>query len=180
MLFKNKLGCPTKQNSSLNKSFIRSSDSSFAFNESQYSNSVSNAPLYFGSISEPLREPKGDSVAKPTSTRIKTFPNIPAFANLTTSHQARFSIMKPFLFTLILLSLLQVAFSHSGRTDSNGEHWDRETGTYHYHNQTTAPRPSVPSSPKAYSESFYQEQYAKKLGGRTDRELAQPCQGSSC
>jgi len=35
--------------------------------------------------------------------------------------------MELFLFTLILLSLLQVAFSHSGRTDSKGEHWDRET-----------------------------------------------------
>ena len=41
-------------------------------------------------------------------------------------------------------------------------------GTYHYHNQGIAPGPSVPSSPKTYSENYYQELYAKKLGGRTE------------
>jgi len=76
--------------------------------------------------------------------------------------------MKQLSFILAFLSLLQVAFSHSGRTDSNGGHWDRKAGTYHFHNQGTTPRTSVPSSSKAYSESFYQEQYAKKLGGRTE------------
>ena len=76
--------------------------------------------------------------------------------------------MKLFSFILVFLSLLQVASSHSGRTDSKGGHWDRKAGTYHYHNQGTTPRPSVPRSPKTYSESFYQEQYAKKLGGSTE------------
>ena len=76
--------------------------------------------------------------------------------------------MKPFSFILLLLGLAQVVFSHSGRTDSKGGHWNRKAGTYHDHNQTTAPRPSVPRSPKSYSESFYQELYAKKLGGRTE------------
>ena len=41
-------------------------------------------------------------------------------------------------------------------------------GTYHYHNQEIAPRPSVPSSPKTYTESSYQDEYAKKLGGKTE------------
>ena len=76
--------------------------------------------------------------------------------------------MKLFSFILILLGLTQGVFSHSGRTDSEGGHWDRKAGTYHYHNQTTTPRPSVPSSPQTYPESLYQEQYAKKLGGRTE------------
>ena len=78
--------------------------------------------------------------------------------------------MKLFPFILVFLSLSHVVFSHSGRTDSIGGHWDRKTGTYHYHyhNQITTPRPSVPATPKAYTESFYQEQYAKKLGGRTE------------
>ena len=37
--------------------------------------------------------------------------------------------------TLIAISLLISAnlFAHSGRTDQNGGHWDRRTGTYHYH-----------------------------------------------
>nr|DAW38655.1 MAG TPA: putative peptidoglycan binding domain protein [Caudoviricetes sp.] len=40
--------------------------------------------------------------------------------------------MKNKLFTLfILVSLL--AFSHPGRTDANGGHYDRKNGTYHYH-----------------------------------------------
>lgn len=41
-------------------------------------------------------------------------------------------------------------YAHSGRTDSNGGHWDRSTGTYHYHtgeyagrsHTTYAPTPS--------------------------------------
>ncbi|MFL3659218.1 MAG: YHYH domain-containing protein [Opitutales bacterium] len=65
--------------------------------------------------------------------------------------------MKLLSFILLLLGLTQVVFSHSGRTDSKGGHWDRKAGTYHYHNQTTAPRPSAPSYSKTYSESFYQE-----------------------
>lgn len=40
------------------------------------------------------------------------------------------------LFIAIILSFgtIQIAFAHSGRTDANGGHWDRSTGTYHYHN----------------------------------------------
>jgi len=76
--------------------------------------------------------------------------------------------MKLFFFILVFLSLTQGVFCNSGRTDSNGGHWDRKAGTYHYHNQGTTPRTSVPSAPRLYSESFYQELYAKKLGGRTE------------
>ena len=37
-----------------------------------------------------------------------------------------------FVITLLCLVTI-VAFAHSGRTDSNGGHWDRQNGGYHYH-----------------------------------------------
>lgn len=43
--------------------------------------------------------------------------------------------MKKVLFLfIILISFTTICFAHKGRTDSNGGHWDRSTGTYHYHN----------------------------------------------
>ena len=42
-----------------------------------------------------------------------------------------------FCLFLLLLSLTITASSHPGRTDSNGGHWDRSEGTYHYHNDGT-------------------------------------------
>lgn len=85
--------------------------------------------------------------------------------------------MKLFSLILLLLGLAQVVFSHSGRTDSKGGHWDRKAGTYHYHSQGAVPKPSVPGYPKAYSESFYQEQYAKKLGGKTEVTMPDGARG---
>lgn len=45
--------------------------------------------------------------------------------------------MKRIAFLALMLSLVCViplfAAAHSGRTDSNGGHWDSETGEYHYH-----------------------------------------------
>lgn len=39
-----------------------------------------------------------------------------------------------FTISLVLcLSICGLAFAHSGRLDENGGHWDRSTGTYHYH-----------------------------------------------
>ena len=40
--------------------------------------------------------------------------------------------MKISLFVTILILSCEV-FAHSGRTDSRGGHWNRTTGTYHYH-----------------------------------------------
>ena len=37
------------------------------------------------------------------------------------------------LFLVFTLALATPAFAHPGRTDSNGGHWDRSTGTYHRH-----------------------------------------------
>lgn len=57
------------------------------------------------------------------------------------------------------------ASSHSGRTDKNGGHWDRNTGTYHYHNdgQTSSDNnqvfdnsPSPTASPKVTMRPSYE------------------------
>lgn len=47
--------------------------------------------------------------------------------------------MRRFLSLLLLLSLLVVpVLAHPGRTDSNGGHYDRSTGQYHYHHGYSA------------------------------------------
>lgn len=49
---------------------------------------------------------------------------------------------KKFVFSVIavvfVLVLAVVAFAHSGRTDSNGGHYNRSTGEYHYHHGYSA------------------------------------------
>jgi hypothetical protein len=45
------------------------------------------------------------------------------------------------LTALLLISLVTImAYAHSGRTDSNGGHYDRSTGEYHYHHGRPAHR----------------------------------------
>ena len=42
--------------------------------------------------------------------------------------------MKKIILLLILfISILTMSFAHSGKTDSNGGHYDSSTGEYHYH-----------------------------------------------
>ena len=38
-----------------------------------------------------------------------------------------------------------IVYAHSGRTDVNGGHWDRSTGTYHYHTGEYAGRSHSPT-----------------------------------
>lgn len=38
-----------------------------------------------------------------------------------------------FLSVYIFIISGMIVYAHSGRTDANGGHWDRSTGTYHYH-----------------------------------------------
>ena len=57
---------------------------------------------------------------------------------------------------LVILSILLfsavVAYTHSGRTDSRGGHYNRKTGTYHYHNSgTTRSSTNRSSSTSTYS-----------------------------
>lgn len=70
--------------------------------------------------------------------------------------------MKTYKRVIVVLSILLLsavwAYTHSGRTDSNGGHYNRKTGTYHYHGgirkssprvnvleQAKSPKPSVSS-----------------------------------
>ena len=39
---------------------------------------------------------------------------------------------------IIFVSLFTISYTHSGRTDSNGGHYNRSTGEYHYHHGYSA------------------------------------------
>ena len=63
-----------------------------------------------------------------------------------------------FIAVLMIVSAMTPVFAHSGRTDSNGGHWDHSTGTYHYHsgsssNSSNSSGSSSSSSPKVPSPS---------------------------
>ncbi len=63
-----------------------------------------------------------------------------------------------FLFFMLFTLCMPTVFSHSGRTDSNGGHWDRSTGTYHYHSGEYANKSNKKKSSeqtKEYSVSKY-------------------------
>ena len=53
--------------------------------------------------------------------------------------------MKILLTAIILGLTTQFSFGHPGRTDSNGGHYNRKTGEYHYHSgpKKHAPEKSV-------------------------------------
>ena len=55
---------------------------------------------------------------------------------------------KKILIFIIFLNLfvINISFAHPGRTDSNGGHWDRSSGTYHYHTGEYAGQSSSSSS----------------------------------
>lgn len=40
---------------------------------------------------------------------------------------------KILLLFILFITFISNSFAHSGRTDSNGGHYDRSTGEYHYH-----------------------------------------------
>ena len=56
-------------------------------------------------------------------------------------------IFKVFTVFAILLFSAVWAWTHSGRTDKYGGHYNRKTGTYHYHNSGTVQRSTTPSKP---------------------------------
>ena len=43
-----------------------------------------------------------------------------------------------FVLVSVLFVFMSVAYAHSGRTDSSGGHYNRQTGTYHYHHGYSA------------------------------------------
>lgn len=64
--------------------------------------------------------------------------------------------MKAFLLFLGFIYIFSFAYAHSGRTDANGCHTNRKTGTYHCHGKSkkkiSAARPVV-SNKKASAKS---------------------------
>jgi len=66
--------------------------------------------------------------------------------------------MKKYIYPLILIIILLssiTAYSHPGRTDANGGHWNRSTGEYHFHTGEYAGRDhSSSSSYKTDSKAF--------------------------
>lgn len=56
------------------------------------------------------------------------------------------NIVKIFSTVILVFMLSITAFAHSGRTDANGGHYDRKTGTYHYHNGGSSSSSSSSSS----------------------------------
>lgn len=61
---------------------------------------------------------------------------------------------KLFIFLLIFQILTFPVLSHPGRTDSNGGHWNRKTGEYHYHSGEHAGKSQSSSSEKEQSYSY--------------------------
>lgn len=47
-------------------------------------------------------------------------------------------IQKLVVIIFTLFSILSISYAHSGRTDSEGGHYDRSTGEYHYHHGYSA------------------------------------------
>ena len=66
-------------------------------------------------------------------------------------HQCKSNFLLACTLALLIVVTLLSASAHSGRTDSNGGHWNRSTGTYHYHNggsnYTPAPNPAPQVKP---------------------------------
>ena len=83
--------------------------------------------------------------------------------------------------TIVLISAMFVydfGYTHSGRTDANGGHYNRRTGEYHYH-RGGRPRPPVNESPhrERYAFLYYKglvnvvkdgELYPDKADGKDD------------
>ena len=66
------------------------------------------------------------------------------------------------LLLIISLTCIFKVFAHSGRTDANGGHWDRSTGTYHYHTGEYAGQSSSSSSENEKPQSFAEYTRQKK------------------
>lgn len=47
-------------------------------------------------------------------------------------------ILTSLLITVLCFAFAIISFAHSGKTDSNGGHYDRSTGKYHYHHGYSA------------------------------------------
>ena len=71
-------------------------------------------------------------------------------------------INKIFVIILILINISIISLSHSGRTDSNGGHYDRSTGEYHYHNGGSSSKKYIDTSDDEEDDSTTWEEYKNK------------------
>lgn len=46
---------------------------------------------------------------------------------------------------ILFLTLTTIGYSHPGRLDADGGHWDRKNGTYHYHRYNSSRSEDSPS-----------------------------------
>ena len=58
-----------------------------------------------------------------------------------------------FIAVFMIVSAMTPVFAHSGRTDSNGGHWDHSNGTYHYHNNGSGSSSNSSSSSSSSNSS---------------------------
>lgn len=83
-----------------------------------------------------------------------------------------------FLLIVLLVCLLPVCtFAHSGRTDSNGGHYDRSTGEYHYHHGHPAHQHENGVCPYEFDDKTGHSSGSSSAGSSTDRsslEAEQP------
>ena len=70
-------------------------------------------------------------------------------------------------FVLLVIVFTSILFSHSGRTDSNGGHYDRRTGEYHYHNGGHSNNDTYQAS-SAYVLTIFQYKEFKGFGDTFD------------
>lgn len=66
------------------------------------------------------------------------------------------------------LSCILGTFAHSGRTDANGGHWDRKTGTYHYHSDGNAVQPYTYYNNSTPSDNVTSHEYIVTYNDRYD------------
>ena len=64
-------------------------------------------------------------------------------------------IITAIIFALLTFALSIEVFAHPGRTDSNGGHYNRKTGEYHYHNGGGSSSSSYSGSSSGGSSSSY-------------------------
>lgn len=87
------------------------------------------------------------------------------------------------LIPLLAILLCMTSYAHSGRTDSNGGHYNRSTGEYHYHHGYSAHQHpggvcpyDTPVTPPAENtepdntDSFSSSDFLKELAEQPDQE----------
>ncbi len=80
------------------------------------------------------------------------------------------------LFIIISLSFLLSAYAHPGRLDSDGGHYNRDTGEYHYHDGSSAGRNNNSDSDD-YTYSHF-EGPTKKYNSSSDYNTTKPTNNS--